>query len=101
VWGGEDHSDEWRLAQRISVKEIRSNNGEFHTKGDVKNSQTFDVDKQSDLTPILRKLNFASGKRITARGKLIGRSIQRNRPLAESDVVLLEQYAKKLKTISV
>lgn len=101
VWGGEDHPDKWRLIQRISVKDVVFNNGEFHAKGDVKNSQTFDVKNQSDLTPILRKLNFASGKRITARGKLIGRSIQRSRPLSDSDVILLEQYAKTLKTISV
>lgn len=52
---------------------------------------------QRDFAYILRKLDFVSGKKITARSKRIGNAIQKIRPLSEKDSVLLSNYAEILK----
>jgi hypothetical protein len=98
VWGGNAHSNEWRLIQRIYVQDVAydENSGKWFVTGDARRSQVFDIHNQRDLTPVLRKLQFASGRAITARGRSIGRSIQRSRPLSGSDVILLERHAKGL-----
>ena len=80
------------------MKEFDVNSGQWHAKGNDKRSEIFDLNDQSDFSLTLYKLNFASGKSITTKGMLIGRSIQRSRPLSNSDVALLNQYAKTLKT---
>lgn len=100
VQAGENHPDEWRLIQQIYIEKVEfdTNSGQWHAKGNDKKSKIFDINGQSDFSSILHKLNFASGKSITTKGKLIGRSIQRSRPLSISDIALLKQYAKTLKT---
>jgi len=101
VSGGTDHTDEWRLLQRIHVRKRKFEGSEYerpyHASGDPKKSLKFDIVKQPDLTPLLHKLEFVSGRRIKAKGRLIGRSLQAIRPLSDDDVVLLEDYAKGLK----
>ena len=100
IWAGENYPDEWRLIQRIYIEKVEpdANGLLWYAKGNDKKSEIFDITHQSDFSAILHKLNFASGKSIIAKGKLIGRSIQRSRPLSNSDGVLLNQYAKMLKT---
>jgi hypothetical protein len=99
VSGGREFPQEWRLLQRILVRALKPERTDrpYHAIGDTKKSQIFDIRKQKDLAPFLRKLKFASGVRITAKGKLIGRSLQSIRPLAEEDVELLENYTRGLK----
>jgi hypothetical protein len=91
--------DEWRLIQRLHIRRLRIESGyerPYHAIGDDR-SQTFRLDRQPDFAPILRKLEFVSGKRIKAMGRLIGRSLQTSRPLSEGDIHLLRNYTKKLK----
>jgi hypothetical protein len=95
VWGGEDHPDEWRLIQRIYVKSVifDPDDKQWHAVGDERKSETFDIKNQPDFGQILHTLRFASGKALSAKGKAIGRSIQRSRPLSHSDIGLLRHYA--------
>jgi len=94
---------EWRLLQRMVVQEKSVDyRDEYHdrpyrTDGDYEKGQRFDVEAQFDLTPLLHKLDFKSGRRITDTGKKIGNSLQKIRPLSESDSALLKEYAKDLK----
>jgi hypothetical protein len=101
VSGGTDYADEWRLLQRIHVRKLKFEGSKYerpyHASGDPTKSSKFDIDRQSDLTPLLHKLEFASGRRIKTKGRLIGRSLQAIRPLSDDDVVRLEDYAKGLK----
>ena len=100
VSGGQEYPDEWRLLQRIYVRELTVEDGydrPYHASGDPKKSPKFSLAKQSDFTPVLHKLEFASGKKIKATGRLIGRSLQAFRPLSDDDVTLLEEYTKGLK----
>jgi hypothetical protein len=106
VWAEGKHTNGWRLLQRIYLRErpklnrlIQSDDGEYHVDGDLRKSQLFRLYGQSDFTPILRKMTFRSGKRITAKGRRIGNSIQSIRPLSDFDVVLLQNYVRKLKKI--
>jgi hypothetical protein len=99
VTGGSRHSDEWRLLQRVYVRALEYKKGEkfsYWAVGDDDKSELFDPDEQIDFAPMLRKLKFASGKRITGRGRKIGTLLRAIRPLSDSDVVLLQEYAHKL-----
>jgi hypothetical protein len=60
---------------------------------------THDIHNQPDFTPILHRLNFASGKKITKSGAWIGTQIQRPRPLSDADVILLNKYARTLQKV--
>jgi len=92
--------DLWYLIQRISIKDVFFD-GVWRVEGDPCKSEVFDVRmrNQPDFTPILRQLNFASGKKITKIGGMIGTQIQRPRPLSDADVVLLSNYAKTLQKV--
>jgi hypothetical protein len=102
VTGGAKFPDEWRLLQRINVRAVRDEGCEsefpYHAIGDRKNSPVFEIEAQSDLSPRLHDLEFASGKRIQLEGRLIGRALQTIRPLSGADIDLLQQYTKGLKT---
>jgi hypothetical protein len=103
VTGGKDYPDEWRLLQRINIREVREEHSEdefpYHAIGNRKDSPKFDIAAQSNLTPLLHKLEFTSGKRIKADGRLIGCAVQTIRPLSDADIDLLQQYAKRLRTL--
>jgi hypothetical protein len=94
---------DWLLIERISVIEKR-HKPEFPRPyqiiGDPKKSVSFDIRKQGDLTPVLRKLNFVTGKKILASGARIAHSLQCIRPLTTGDSALLQQYSKNLPTVS-
>ena len=72
----------------------------YQIVGDPKQSLSFDIRKQSDLTPVLRKLNFVTGKKILASGAKIAHTLQCIRPLASEDSALLQHYSKDLPTVS-
>lgn len=99
VSGGEQFSDEWRLLQRIVVQEKFYNQNvkrKYGITGDAAISQRFEVSTQSDLTPLLQRLVFVSGRKLTVSGRAIGNALQTIRPLSEADGLLLEEYARNL-----
>jgi hypothetical protein len=99
VSGGLRYPEEWRLLQRIVVAEKFVNydyERPYGILGDPGKGQKFDIEAQTDLTPLLHKLEFVSGRRITAKGRGIGNALQTIRPLSESDTALLKQYANTL-----
>lgn len=99
ISGGSQFPDEWRLLQRIVVQEKFTNfsfERPYGIIGNEKTGQHYDVSTQFDLTPLLHKLEFLSGKKITANGRAIGNAIQAIRPLSENDGLLLNEYAQKL-----
>ena len=104
ISGGNDAPDEWRLLERICVQVVDPKPspmkwGKWHFKGNKSRSQIFSIDSQPDMTAILWLLTFASGRRITFKGKKIGQALQANgfRPLSEHDCILLEEYGRTLK----
>lgn len=100
VPGGPDHPDEWRVLERIVVSrkdidpEGDDNYGRYIFKGDPKKSERFHPDRLPDFTPVLKSLDFASGKRIGLDGALIGRALQTQRPLADADPPRIRRYVK-------
>lgn len=94
---------DWLLIERISVME-KTHKPEFtrpyQIAGDPKKSICFDIRKQSDLTDVLHKLNFVTGKKISASGAKIAQSLQSFRPLTGGDSALLQRYSKDLPTVS-
>jgi hypothetical protein len=99
ISGGLRYPDEWRLLQRIVVQEKFVDydyERPYGIIGAPERGQKFDIETQSDLTDLLRKLEFVSGKRIAAKGRAIGNALQVIRPLSKPDTALLKQYAKNL-----
>lgn len=99
ISGGRHYPAEWRLLQRIIVQEKFADydlDRPYGITGNVEQGQKFDIATQSDLTPVLHRLEFVSGKKITATGKAIGNTLQAIRPLAKSDSALLRRYALNL-----
>lgn len=98
VSGGSDFPDEWRLLHKIVAQEKFDNltGRRYEIKGNTVSSQRFEVSSQSDLTTLLQKLEFESGKKIQVSGRAIGNTIQANRPLTENDGLFLEEYAQNL-----
>lgn len=94
---------DWLLIETISVME-KTHKPElarpYQIAGDPKKSLCFDIRKQSDLTPVLHKLNFVTGKKILASGAKIAQSLQPIRPLTSGDSALLQRYCKDLPTVS-
>ncbi len=94
---------DWLLIERISVME-KKHKPEFarpyQIVGDPKKSLCFDIRKQSDLTAVLHKLNFVTGKKILASGAKIAQSLQSIRPLTSGDRALLQRSSKDLPTVS-
>jgi hypothetical protein len=95
--------EEWRLlytfvVSRANPKLVKSRWGKYEIIGSRKDTYEFKIDKQPDFTAILWMLEFFSGKHIKTLGHKIGQSLQTHghRTLSESDVVLLENYAKRL-----
>ena len=106
VWAGKKYPNEWRLLQRIYLRErpkldrsLPSDYGEYHVDGDPRKSQLFRREGQIDFTPMPHKLTFRTGKKIAVKGRRIGNCIETIRPLSDSDVVLLQKYERKLKKI--
>ncbi len=91
--------DKWWLIQRICIQEVVFDEIDemWYVEGDDSKSENFDISNQPDFTPILHQLKFVSGKRITKNGGWIGTQLQRPRPLSDSDVILLNKYAKTLR----
>lgn len=101
VSGGPDFPEEWRLLQRFFVERTdpelqKSDYGRYHIIGDEQQSELFDPILQPDFTPVFKRLEFASGKKIKLYGREIGRTIQTARRLSDMDVVLLKDYAAEL-----
>lgn len=104
VSGGPEHPGEWKLLQRIVIRERRHENPKEYARpyqviGDSQLSERYDINAQTDITDFLHKLAFVSGKRIAASGKAIGLSLQAIRPLSQPGIKLFEQYSKNLKRL--
>jgi hypothetical protein len=102
VSAGPDLPSEWRLLQRVEVlrpdpAEVVSRYGKFHVYADTSRSEAFDLRGQQDLTPLLKRLEFKSGKSIAYDGNKIGQAIQRPRGLASADRELLQSYTAKIR----
>ncbi len=96
VSAGNAHPNEWRLVQLIVIRDKQINTRlarPYEMIGNRKSSQRFDIEAQPDLSSLLHKLEFASGRRITARGRAIGNTLQAIRRLTASDAVLLNRYS--------
>ena len=94
---------DWLLIERIAVMDKKHNPESarpYQIVGDPEKSVSFDIRKQSDLTPVLHELNFVTGKKILAGGIKIALSLQYIRPLTNGDSALLERYSKDLPTVS-
>jgi hypothetical protein len=88
----------WTLVARVLVhrkQEIPGLHRPFRIIGNPGKSQRLDYRSQCDLTPTLRKLEFASGKMIKGRGRAIGKALQSIRRLTDRDVVLLTEHAQE------
>lgn len=68
----------------------------YCAKGSIEKSKVFYPDTQADLTPLLKKLEFASGKRIEQHGRRIGLKLQSLRRLTDNDGARLQEYARGL-----
>lgn len=99
VSGGPAHPGEWRLLQRIVVKELKFNASDFRpysVVGAPRKAQSFDINSQPDVTPLLLKLEFRSGRKLRVEGSAIGNALQAIRPLTDSDSTLLREFAATL-----
>ena len=103
VTGGDGAPNEWRLIQsffvsNVNPKKMETKWGKYEIIGLRKDNHGFKIDRQPDFTAILWLLEFSTGKRIKTLGQKIGQSLQTHghRTLTERDVVLLENYAKRL-----
>jgi hypothetical protein len=93
---GKNHPGEWRLLQRIVARDKVVNKGKrrpYEIIGNRQSSQEFDIEAQPDLSTLLHKLEFRTGRKIIARGTAIGNTLQAIRPLTPSDAVLLASYS--------
>ena len=96
VTGGKEHPYEWRLLERLVVrtKQInRKHRRPVEIIGNDDTSQRFDIASQSDFGPQLRKLDFATGKKLMVGGGAIGNALQAIRLLAPSDAAFLREYS--------
>jgi hypothetical protein len=92
----------WALVARVVVQEKRRVSGfnrPFRIIGDSVKSRRFDYRVQSDLSPTLRKLEFASRKKIVSSGRAIGKRLQAIRRLTDRDAVLLGNHAERRATL--
>ena len=66
--GADEAPTEWRLVDRIVVREKFTNfdfDWPFGIIGDPTLSEGYRIETQSDLTPVLQRLKFQSGLRLT------------------------------------
>jgi hypothetical protein len=99
VTGGKDQPREWRLLERLVVRTKHVNQEQerpFEIVGNDAASQRFDIEDQTDFGPQLRRLNFATGKKLRVSGAAIGNALQATRLLAPSDVAFLKEYSERL-----
>jgi hypothetical protein len=92
---------EWRLLERLEVARpdpaVRRNGRKYRIVGSPRKSRAFDYgERQRDLAPILKRLEFPTGRRIQETGSAIGRSIRGPRRLADADIERLEAFASRL-----
>jgi hypothetical protein len=80
------------LRKRVVANEIRR----FRIIGDPKRSQKFDFRSQSEVSAVLRKLQFETGKRILIRGRAIGKRLQAIRRLTDTDGALLRRHSQNV-----
>jgi hypothetical protein len=88
VFDSQPPPGDWLLIQRISIVEKRhqpSFERPYQVVGDPVQSEIFDIRGQTDLTPILRQLNFTTGRRISSQGARIAQSLQTIRALTSGD----------------
>jgi hypothetical protein len=104
VTGGTSAPNEWRLIQsfvvsHVNPKKVNTKWGKYEIIGSRKNNHEFKIDRQPDFTAILWILEFSTRKHIKTLGPKIGQSLQTHghRTLTKRDVVLLENYAKRLR----
>ena len=102
IRGGPGHEEEWRLLQKVVVDKNwydkgSTDNFRYRVAEDEALSAVYDPDDQGDLTPVLKKLDFTSGKQINATGAKIGQSLQTVRPLTWRSGRLLEAHAATLR----
>jgi hypothetical protein len=99
VSAGKRHPHQWRLIQRLVVRSKRINRGAkrpFQIVGSRKRTETFAIAAQPDFTGVLRTLQFSTGKKIRAKGRAIGNTLQTLRRLTAGDAEQLEKYSQSL-----
>jgi len=99
--GDAEHPEEWRLLHRLIVDHLDpvpsdSEYGACRIVGNPDLSQLFDPSTQGDFTPLLAKLEFATGKSIEFKGRKIGQAIQSPRLLSATDADNLVKHATTL-----
>jgi hypothetical protein len=104
ISGGPSYPKEWRLFQKIEIRKVQDKKKlhkpgfrPYHVIGIPDMSPKYDIESQPDFARLLRKLEFLSGRRLKFKGRRIGLSLQKIRPVSARDAKLLERYSKKLK----
>jgi len=101
IAGPKETPGEWRLLEKLEVAKsdpsVRRSGRRYRIVGSRKRSQGFDFgESQEDVAPVLKRLEFSSGRRVEYAGTEIGRSIRTPRRLTLEDVAKLEEFAAKL-----
>lgn len=102
VSGGRSNPGLWYLATRFTVRRKsfgRSKWRQYRLLPELREWDLFCLDRQADMSPILRRLAFASGRRISVRGGLIGMFLQTPRRLATQDLSTLRGHMSRLRRI--
>jgi len=104
ISGGRDYYNEWRLLSRSCVarpnpRRVNTQHGQYHIISDEQRSELFDPYIQDDFAPILKQLDFASGKKIKKSGREIGQTLEVARRLTDTDVEILKRSAQKLVSV--
>ena len=97
--GGPDTLDKWRLFQKIVMDRLFVDpicSYLYRIAGKEDQCAVYRLEGQPDLAPLLQRLLFSSGRRITAMGRRIGQALQTTRPLIEADSELFRQHADSL-----
>src|SRR4030095_9978606 len=89
---------QWRLLERLEVAKpdsiVRRSGRKYRIAGGRKRSRVFDfAEGQSDVAPVLRRLDFSTGRRLTLAGSAIGRSIRKPGRLPTQDARAPERFA--------
>jgi hypothetical protein len=92
---------QWRLLERLEVAKpdsnVRRSGRKYRIVGSRKRSRVFDfAEGQGDVAPVLRRLDFSTGRRLTLAGSAIGRCIRNPRRLTPEDAQKLEDFASRL-----
>jgi hypothetical protein len=92
----------WHLAMRMRVrrKHLDYKRGRpYRLVPDPEASSVFCLDRQPNLEPLLKRLQFQSGRTLRLSGRLIGRALQTPRRLTVDDDAALARWALKLRTL--